>query len=103
MLFTIAVFFTLSFTLYAQDSTKSDTKKETKKYQDFVDKNKNGINDKLEEQQKKTAKVEPKRDIEQDKLKSPEAKDADTAQKAKADNLQSTKKKGKAEPKRQKR
>ena len=49
-----AVLFLLAGGIYAQDSTGTVVKKEKMEYQDFIDKNNNGINDKLEEQRKRT-------------------------------------------------
>lgn len=65
--------FLLASAVYAQDSTKTEVKKENKEYQNFIDKNNNGINDRLEEQQKKTTRVEQKRDIIEQKSESPTA------------------------------
>ena len=65
--------FLLASTVYAQDSSKAEVKKENKEYQDFIDKNNNGINDRLEEQQKKTTKVEQKREIIEQKSEAPTA------------------------------
>jgi hypothetical protein len=72
MIFLItAVLFLLASTVYAQDSARTEVKKENKEYQNFIDKNNNGINDRLEEQQKKTTKVEQKRN--EQKSESPTA------------------------------
>ena len=72
LLITVLLFL-LAPIVYAEDSTKAEVKKEKKEYQDFIDKNNNGINDRLEERQKKTTKVEQKREFNEQKNESPTA------------------------------
>lgn len=83
-----AILFLLASGVYAQDSTKSEPKKEQKEYQDFIDKNNNGINDRLEEQQKKTTKVEQKREIIEKKAEAATSVSKSEPEKAEAKDTQ---------------
>ncbi|NIP43741.1 MAG: hypothetical protein GWO41_14850 [candidate division Zixibacteria bacterium] len=82
-----ALLLALSSSLYAvdrvsknNDSTKNQSEQKADKrdkanYQDFIDRNNNGIDDKIEKQQKETTRVEPKREPEVQKREPAQTKE----------------------------